>query len=134
MFQIKVFLPYICCVLIVIVVMIVVIAFQLFTVVLGFYVSSLSIFIVTYYVRKKIDRNDVKYKFSELVLGLIAKMFATFSSVLKSFVCDCCTVSTVLHVKYTRVCVFACVCTLIDMSMKVNQLQQEVHIFPHMDT
>jgi len=57
---------------------------------------------------KKFDRNGVTYKFSELVLGLIAKMFAIVSSVLKSSVCDSCTVSTVLHVKYTRG--FVCVC------------------------
>jgi len=50
-------------VLIVIVVMIVVVAFQLFTVAAYFHLRSLSLFIVTYRVRKKkFDRNDVTYK------------------------------------------------------------------------
>jgi len=67
-------------------------SFQLFRVAACFYFRSPSVFIVTYYVCKKIDRNDVTYKFSEPVLGLIPKMSAIASRVLKSSVCDSCTV------------------------------------------
>jgi hypothetical protein len=44
------------------------------------------------------------------MLGLIPKMFAITYRVLKISVCVSCTVSTVLHVKYVRVCVCVRAC------------------------
>jgi hypothetical protein len=110
MFLLKpIFFCNISCVVIVIVVIIVVVPFQLFTVASCFYFRSLSIFIVTWYVRRKFGRSEVTYDFSEPMLGPIPKMSAIASRVLKRSVCVSCTLSTVLNAKYVRVCVCVCV-------------------------